>query len=235
MMGRGGLFARAAARRSFSSTPTPEPVGPRMAGRSRGPLGWGSVAALVVVGGVVVSYYSWLRQRRIKALETKSIGRPAIGGPFSLVDHHGEPVTDTDFRGKYLLVYFGFTYCPDICPAELTKLGNVMEELKVAGFDDAVTPLMISVDPRRDTVEQLARYVKEFHPRLIGLTGTPKQVQDVAKLYRVYASTGFTDEEVRGWIDCLVVFLTNLRRSWRRWTTIWWTTRSSFISWGRMD
>ena len=207
----------AARHRVFSTSSEQEVPPPK-----RGPLGWGSVAMLAVVGtGVVrlfcfvfffvffffffffffcfekkVSYYNWLRDRRIQKLKVKSMGRPAIGGPFSLVDHKGRPVTDNDFRGKYMLVYFGFTFCPEICPAELTKMGNVMEELKVKGFDDAVVPVMITVDPRRDTVEQVARYVQEFHPRLIGLTGTPQQVQEVSKLYRVYASTGYSEEEL---------------------------------------
>ena len=171
---------------------------------SRGPIGWGAVGGLVVAGGVVVSYYSWLRQRRIKALETKSYGRPAIGGPFSLVDHHGEPVTDADFRGRYMLVYFGFTFCPDICPAELTKMGNVLEELRIKRREEMVVPMMITVDPRRDSVGQLAMYVREFHPRLLGLTGTPQQILDVSKLYRVYASTGLTDKEMEDADDYLV-------------------------------
>lgn len=170
----------------------------------RSPLGWGSVLALSVIGGGVVSYYQWLRSKRLKALETKTLGRPAIGGPFTLVDHLGRPVTDSDFRGHYMLVYFGFTYCPDICPAELTKMGNVMQELQSKQLADMVVPVMISVDPRRDTVAQLARYVKEFHPRLVGLTGTPEQTQEVAKLYRVYASTGLTEEELEKQEDYLV-------------------------------
>jgi protein SCO1/2 len=171
---------------------------------SRGPLGWGSVGALLVLGGAAVSYYRWLRERRIKALQTKSLGRPALGGPFSLVTHQGRPVTDADYRGMYLLVYFGFTYCPDVCPAELTKLGNAMEELKVARLDDAVVPLLVTLDGRRDTVAQLARYVREFHPRLIGLTGTPAQLQEVAKSYRVYSETYKTEEELEKLDDYLV-------------------------------
>ena len=108
----------------------------------------------------------------------------AIGGAFSLVDHTGRPVTDETFRGKYLLVFFGFTACPDVCPTGLMTAAQVMDRL---GPDAAkVQPLFITVDPERDTPEQMAQYVAQFHPRLIGLTGTPEQIREAAGRYRVY-------------------------------------------------
>jgi len=111
-------------------------------------------------------------------------GRGPIGGSFELIDHKGIPRTDTDFRGKLLLVYFGYTYCPDICPTDLMAIGLTLDKLGSAG--DAVQPLFITIDPERDTVEQLANYVPFFHPRLIGLTGKAAVVRRVAHAYKVY-------------------------------------------------
>jgi cytochrome oxidase Cu insertion factor (SCO1/SenC/PrrC family) len=110
--------------------------------------------------------------------------REPIGGPFALVDQTGQPRTERDFRGKLLLVYFGFTYCPDVCPTDLQAIGQAMDQL---GRDaDSVQPLFITLDPERDTPEHLAEYVPLFHPRLIGLTGSPSVIQKAAEAYRVY-------------------------------------------------
>ena len=107
-----------------------------------------------------------------------------IGGPFELVDHNGRTVTDETFRGRYLLIYFGYGYCPDVCP---TELANIAAALDVLGPKaEHVEPLFITVDPERDTAEFLSEYVVNFHPRLTGLTGTPEQVSAVAKSYKVY-------------------------------------------------
>jgi cytochrome oxidase Cu insertion factor (SCO1/SenC/PrrC family) len=110
--------------------------------------------------------------------------REPIGGPFALVDHHAAPRTDKDFRGKLLLVYFGFTYCPDICPTDLQNIGQAMDKLGDVGF--RVQPLFITVDPERDTAEHLNQYVPQFHPRLIGLTGEAPAIHEAAKTYRAY-------------------------------------------------
>ena len=110
--------------------------------------------------------------------------RGPIGGPFDLIDHRGQRRTDADFRGKLLVLYFGYTYCPDVCPADLTAISSAIDLLGPAG--EAVQPLFITVDPERDTPPHLADYVSAFHPRLIGLTGTPEQVRKVALAYKVY-------------------------------------------------
>ena len=107
-----------------------------------------------------------------------------IGGPFALIDHTGKPRTDTEFRGKLMLVYFGFTLCPDVCPTDLMAMGQAIDKLGAAG--DAVQPLFVTVDPERDTPTHLADYVPSFHPRLIGLTGDAAQIRDAARAYRVY-------------------------------------------------
>jgi protein SCO1/2 len=106
-----------------------------------------------------------------------------IGARFILTDHTGRSVTDQDFRGRYLLVFFGYTHCPDICPMGLQTIAAAMDLLGSAVA--RVQPLFVSLDPERDTPEMLAAYVASFHPRLIGLTGTPEMVQRVTKGYRV--------------------------------------------------
>jgi protein SCO1/2 len=107
-----------------------------------------------------------------------------LGGPFSLMDQDRRPVTEASFGGRFLLVYFGYAYCPDVCPTELGIVASAMDEL--GPLADRVTPVFISVDPDRDTPEFLADYVSRFHPRMIGLTGTAEQVAAAARAYRVY-------------------------------------------------
>lgn len=108
----------------------------------------------------------------------------SLGGPFTLVDQTGKTVTERDFAGRPLLIYFGFTYCPDVCPTELGTIAAALDSMGPAG--EQVTPIFITVDPERDTPEAMADYVSRFHPRLVGLTGTPEQVAQAARAYRVY-------------------------------------------------
>lgn len=111
----------------------------------------------------------------------------AIGGPFTLVNQDGKTVTEKDFAGRYMLVFFGFTYCPDVCPTELQKMARVLELL---GADEAakIQPVFISVDPERDDAETVKNYIAQFDDRLIGLTGSPEQIGEVKKTYKVFAS-----------------------------------------------
>jgi protein SCO1/2 len=111
-------------------------------------------------------------------------GREPVGGPFSLIDHTGERRTDEDFRGKVMLIYFGFTYCPDICPTDLQNIGLALDQLGPAA--DKVQPLFITVDPERDTAEHLKEYLSLFHPRIIGLTGDAVAVGAAAEAFKVY-------------------------------------------------
>jgi Uncharacterized protein SCO1/SenC/PrrC, involved in biogenesis of respiratory and photosynthetic systems len=107
-----------------------------------------------------------------------------IGGPFTLVDQDGKTVSDTDFRGKYMLIYFGYTFCPDVCP---TSLARNADALKLLGDKAAkVQPILITVDPERDTPETLKPYVAAFGPNLIGLTGTVEQITALARAYRTF-------------------------------------------------
>jgi protein SCO1/2 len=113
----------------------------------------------------------------------QSSGTAQIGGPFSLVGADGKPVTDRDFRGRYMLIFFGFTHCPDICPAELQVIAQALEQL--GDKAKTVAPIFITLDPERDTPDAMANYVKSFGPNFVGLTGSPEAIAAVAKAYRV--------------------------------------------------
>lgn len=111
-------------------------------------------------------------------------GVALVGGPFSLTDQHGKTRTDREFRGKYLLVFFGYTNCPDVCP---TGLQDMSEALDALGPDaKMVQPIFITIDPARDRPALLKNYAANFHPRLVALTGTTGAIADTAKAYRVY-------------------------------------------------
>ena len=143
------------------------------------------VAALAAVPALLFVGAKYYGGSGAKAPSLEYAGaRPAVGGPFALVDTEGRAVTDADFRGRLMLVFFGFTYCPDVCPTALTAIAQAIERL---GKDASkIVPIFITVDPERDTPEQLKEYVRHFHPRLVGLTGSPEQIAAVAKAYRVY-------------------------------------------------
>ncbi|KAG0698007.1 SCO1/SenC-domain-containing protein [Suillus ampliporus] len=150
-------------------------------------------AALFVATGVGLFYYfrhekQKLLEQRQKELESRSVGRPHVGGPFTLTTHENKSFSDKDLLGKWNFVYFGFTNCPDICPAELDKIGAVLTSLE-KDYGSIFQPVFISVDPARDSISQMKTYLDDFHPRIIGLTGDYATVKSTCKAYRVYFST----------------------------------------------
>ncbi|MCB9982807.1 MAG: SCO family protein [Rhodospirillales bacterium] len=151
--------------------------------------------ALVIgmgVGWVQIS----MQQARVMKPGEKAAGGAApmaglsIGGPFTLSDHDGKSVTEKDYAGKYKLIYFGFTYCPAICPTELQKMSRVIAALEKNHPEalEKLQPLFVSVDPERDTVDVMREYVRLFNPRIVGLTGTVPQIDFIKTRYRVFAS-----------------------------------------------
>jgi cytochrome oxidase Cu insertion factor (SCO1/SenC/PrrC family) len=142
------------------------------------------VLAGLAVGAILAVAVLPATRERLLPVKMQSAGRALVGGPFTLTDHTGKQVTDKDFRGRTMVVVFGFTFCPDICPTELQLISAVLDKLGPKAKD--VVPLFITIDPERDTPEQLASYVKSFHPRLLGLTGTQQEIEAAAKAYRVY-------------------------------------------------
>jgi protein SCO1/2 len=148
----------------------------------------GITIAFAIAGLLVVAYFAGRHYFAPAGHEMRAgvaSGAARIGGPFSLVDDEGKPVTDADFRGRYMLVYFGFTYCPDVCPTSLNRNMQALDRLDEAQAEK-VQPILISVDPERDTPEHMKEYVGHFGPDLRGLTGTPEQVAAAAKAYGVY-------------------------------------------------
>jgi cytochrome oxidase Cu insertion factor (SCO1/SenC/PrrC family) len=111
-------------------------------------------------------------------------GRAPVGGPFELTDQAGRRRTDADFRGKLVVLYFGYTYCPDVCPTELQSISLALDKLGATA--ESVQPLFITVDPERDTPARLADFVSSFHPRLTGLTGSLADIRKTAIAYRTF-------------------------------------------------
>jgi protein SCO1/2 len=144
------------------------------------------VAILVLVFGVVLAggAAGYLVFSKPAAEKIDPVTMYPPGGPFTLTDHTGKTVSDTDYRGKLMLIAFGYTHCPDVCPTGLQDMSTVMDML--GDQADWVQPIFITIDPARDTPDVLDGYVGAFHPRLIGLTGTERQIADAAEEYRVY-------------------------------------------------
>lgn len=154
---------------------------------------------LVLAGALLLLAAGLVALRFLLAPEPGAVtaqdGPVPIGGPFTLTDQTGRRVTEQDFRGRYMLLYFGYTHCPDMCPLGLQTMAQAMDALP-AGLQERVVPVFMTVDPARDTVETLKGYVELFHPRLVGLTGSEAEVADALKAFRVYArkAEGGTDE-----------------------------------------
>ncbi|XP_069021547.1 protein SCO1 homolog, mitochondrial [Embiotoca jacksoni] len=184
--------------RPFSAMPPPPSSSSGKNTKKSGPVTWKSLAITFAIGGALLGGMKYLKKEKEEKIEkerNKSIGKPALGGPFSLVDHDGKPAKSEDFLGRWVLIYFGFTHCPDICPDELEKMIEVVDEIDKIKSLPNLTPVLITIDPDRDTPEAMAAYVKEFSPKLIGLTGTTPQVEQVSRAYRVYYSQGPKDED----------------------------------------
>lgn len=131
---------------------------------------------------ILVMYLPGMRPQSRPAVTVS--GQAAIGGPFILEDSKGNTVTEAVLAGHYSLIYFGYTFCPDICPLALQ---NMTQALQIAGpAADDVLPVFITIDPERDTKEVIGAYIGHFHPKMIGLTGTPEQIKAAESVYRVY-------------------------------------------------
>lgn len=142
---------------------------------------WAGAAALLLLTGGVLILRAYMTP---PASQATSVGEADIRSEFSLTDHTGGAVTEADYAGRWQLVFFGFTHCPDICPTTLAYMASVLDLLGPEA--EEVAPLFITVDPTRDTVPVMAEYVSAFHPRLVGLTGTEAQVADAAQNFRTW-------------------------------------------------
>jgi protein SCO1/2 len=149
---------------------------PRFPFLPRTPIARAVAIASLAVALAILGYWTWRGQTRDAP--------PPIGGSFSLTDQFGQTRTDADFRGQFMLVFFGFTHCPDICPVELQTMSDALDLLGAEA--GRVTPIFVTVDPERDTPEVLREYASHFHPRLVALTGSAEDIGAVARAYRVY-------------------------------------------------
>ncbi|XP_060101978.1 protein SCO2 homolog, mitochondrial-like [Heteronotia binoei] len=200
--GRGPLWGRTSGRPFSQGPPQSSRSSPRLQLRTR-------LLVTFLFGGGVLAAWLYVRRekqqqekrRRIEELKKVAVGQ----GDFTLVDHTGRPRSKADFKGSWVLLYFGFTHCPDICPETLEKMSQAVELLDQEARLPRVQPVFVTVDPERDDVEAVAKYVREFHPRLLGLTGTPEQVREAGRAYRVYYSAGPKDDDDDYIVDHTVI------------------------------
>lgn len=143
------------------------------------------IGVCLLIGIAIVATTVYMLNTKTNPM-TRTTGKALIGGAFSMVNQDGKPVTDKDFRGKYMLIYFGYTFCPDVCPTELQVITGALEQLGDAANN--IQPVFVSVDPERDTPAVMKDYISNFYPGMIGLTGNAKQVSAIARAYRVYYS-----------------------------------------------
>lgn len=161
-----------------------------------GPITWRSLLLGGGTLGALTFYFLYLkklREEKVAREKSRTFGKAAIGGSFELVDTTGKLRSSDEFLGKWQLIYFGFTHCPDVCPEELDKLATVVESLSKQNVE--IVPLFISVDPERDTPELVCKYLKEFSDKFIGLTGSKEQIEKATRAYRVYYSVGPKDKD----------------------------------------
>lgn len=202
-------------RLTFSSA---QPSQPPSANKKRLPLlTWRNLGVIAVGAAAGVGILKYVQSEKDAAIEKerkRSLGKASIGGSWELLDTKGNKRTSEDFKGRWCLIYFGFTHCPDVCPDELEKMAKVVDALgtfyipkngKSAEFNTFtyfsekekvdIQPLFITVDPQRDSNVMLDKYTKEFSPKLLGLTGSQQQIASVCKKFRVYFSAGPKDKD----------------------------------------
>jgi len=153
-----------------------------------------ALLALLAGAGLAMSLVL-LKSREVLRVQTSGVA--AIGGAFELTDHLGRRFTEKNLLGKYSLVFFGFTYCPDICPVALQKMTAAIDMLGTDG--DRITPIFITTDPERDTVEKIAEFVKSFRKNTIGLTGSPEQIKNTARAYKIFYSKSVNKDAPGGY------------------------------------
>ncbi|KAG7212630.1 hypothetical protein KM043_012916 [Ampulex compressa] len=161
------------------------------------PITWRVVVVTSIISGGLLLYMRHLQEAKEIHNEKerrRQLGKAAIGGEFELINTEGKTVKSSDFLGKWVLIYFGFTHCPDVCPDELEKLTKVVDTLE-SQHNMKVQPIFISVDPDRDTPVIIEKYLKEFSDKILGLTGTLEQTAKACKAYRVYFSNGPKDQD----------------------------------------
>ncbi|CAN7938573.1 unnamed protein product [Ixodes hexagonus] len=172
------------------------------------PITWKSLGITFAIGGALLGWMLYVKkekQREMDRERKRSLGKAAIGGSFDLVDHTGQPKKSQDFFGKWVLIYFGFTHCPDICPDELEKLGKVIDIVDKEIKDVELQPLFISIDPERDDVKAVAAYhgVGCIGCQILDVTTRKANVTDEKQIHYLYGSR--RDRHFWGTADCFSV------------------------------
>jgi protein SCO1 len=161
---------------------------------------WLALAALILVAGAL----AWMR---LSAPPAGNLAGSSLGGPLALVDQDGRRLDPVQLRGKYRLIYFGYTFCPDVCPTDVAVIARGLKAFEATDAARAarVQPIFITVDPERDRPAALKAFVAAFHPRLIGLTGTPAEIETVKKAYGIYARKVATSDPANYLVDHFAV------------------------------
>lgn len=152
------------------------------------------LAVLLLLAAAAIAIYALTSTPRGPV----SSGEALVGGPFTMVNHRGETVTEKSFAGKPMLLFFGFTFCPDVCPTELQVMVEALLQLGEPGAD--IQPIFVSIDPERDTPDVLKAYVENFDSRLVGLTGSAEQVAAMAQVYRVFYARQPNDQSPKDYL-----------------------------------
>jgi protein SCO1/2 len=163
--------------------------------------------SLWVVIGVTVLLAFGLGWLRFTAPPQGNLAGSSLGGAFALTNQDGKPVTDKDFTGQYRLMYFGYTFCPDVCPNDVGYISRGLADFEKAQADRGarVTPMFVTVDPQRDDVAAMKAFVSAFHPRLVGLTGSPAAIDAARKAYGIYAKKVATSDPDNYLVDHFAV------------------------------
>lgn len=164
----------------------------------KSPISWKTLLVVAGLGGafaIGMHVVKKEKEEEMKKKRSKQMGKALLGGDWTLTDHHGKRRSSKEFHGQWILIYFGFTNCPDICPEEIEKIVRVINDTDKDRDLPTIQPIVITVDPERDTPEALKEYCGEFSPRLLGFTGTIEEITAATRAYRVYFSAGPKDED----------------------------------------
>lgn len=177
------------------------------------PISWRISIVCAILGGLYALHlYNTMKNQDLREAreKRKKLGTAAIGGTYELIDFDGKTRTDKDFLGQWILLYFGFTHCPDICPDEIEKLVKVVDKIDADKELPNLQPVFITVDPLRDTPKAMKQYCEEFSPKIIGLTGSKEKIDEACKNFRVYYSKGPEDEDGDYIVDhTIIAYLLN--------------------------
>lgn len=158
-------------------------------------------ARIALTIAITAGFVAWMAAKdnqNVDINKENSSGKAQVGGAFALIDSHGKPFSSEHLKGKYSLVFFGFTTCPDMCPMGLTVMTEALRLMGEAA--EPITPVFITIDPARDTPEVMAEYITHFHPRMVALTGEKPAIQQAIKAYKVYASKREVEEAADGYV-----------------------------------